>query len=84
MSLKKLELDIMLFIRIKNGLLSVVQYLIEKNVEISIKGFYNIIPHLIMYIKYLVYKGANKNAKDKWSKTPYDWAGNDDIRNIIK
>ena len=35
-------------------------------------------------VKYLVSKGANKNAKDNSGQTPYDLAGNDEIRNILK
>ena len=39
----------------------------------------------IFYIKYLVSKRANKNAKRKCDgKTPYKLAKNDEIRNILK
>ena len=40
--------------------------------------FYN-----IEVVKYLVSKGANKNAKDKYGKTPYDVV-NSEIRELLK
>ena len=35
-------------------------------------------------VKFLVSKGANKYARDRSSKTPFDYAQNDEIRNILK
>ena len=35
-------------------------------------------------VQYLVSKGANKCAKDKFGKTPYDIAKNDEIRELLK
>ena len=35
-------------------------------------------------VKYLASKGANKNAKDDWNDTPYDYANNDEIRKLLK
>ena len=43
----------------------------------SYKGYTNI-------VKYLVSNGANKNSIDKYGKTPYDCAQNDEIKNILK
>ena len=74
------------------GLLPIIQYLIEEqNVDIDIKGYHEQTPlHYASYwnktdiVKYLVSKGANKNAKAKNGRTPYDMAKNDEIRNILK
>ena len=35
-------------------------------------------------VKYLVFKGANKNVKNRDGVTPYDLADNDEMRNILK
>ena len=76
----------------KNGLLPIVQYLIEQqNVDIDIKGYEERTPlHCACYfnyldiVKYLVAKGANIKAKDKKGKTPYDLTDIDAIRYILK
>ena len=61
-------------------------------VDIEAKDISNLTPlHFATYyfsktdiVKYLVSKGANKNAKDRHDKTPYDLAWKNEIRNILK
>ena len=76
----------------ENGHLPVVEFLISSGANIEAKnsspnwsalhfasnyGRYDI-------VKYLISKNADKNAKDKHGKTPYYYAWNDEIRNILK
>ena len=37
----------------------------------------------LQIVRYLVEKGANKNAKDNNGKTPYDVEDNDEIKKIL-
>ena len=78
----------------EKGQFPVVEYLVSIGANKEARGYYfndKWTPlHYAAYfgyadiVKYLVSEGADKNAKNQNGETPYDWARNDEIRNLLK